>query len=116
MWIHFSFVKNRKNEGTVRFFYGSNRNSLWTKYSQYIDNTIIQPWDAGLILRSLSEKQIAVSDTIKSCERYIYKKDRESGKRILKSFSSEDSALKNISWKEHPLAHKKNLPKIKWNR
>lgn len=90
--------QNRLNEGTVRFFYGSNRNSLWLKYSQYIDNTIIQPWESVLILDSLREKQIAVSDTIKSCERYNYKIDKVTRERILNPFSSEDSALKNKTW------------------
>ena len=90
--------QNRLNEGTVRFFYGSNRNSLWSKYSLYVDNAIIQPWNADLILNSLRDNQIAVSDTIKSCERYIYKTDKKSGLRILYPFSSEDSALKNKTW------------------
>ncbi len=90
--------RSRQNEGTVRFFYGSNRNSLWTKYSQYIDNRIVRPWDPELILESLRERQIAISDTIFSCERYIYKVDKKTGERILLPFSSEDSALKSKTW------------------
>ena len=90
--------QNRQNEGTVRFFYGSNRNSLWTKYSQYIDNSIVEPWDSKLILESLKKRQIAVSDTIRSCERYIYKTDKKTKQRFLYPYSSEDSALKNKTW------------------
>jgi hypothetical protein len=90
--------QNRLNEGTIRFFYGSNRNSLWTKYSEYIDNTIVRPWDSELIIESLIENQIAVSDTIKSCERYIYKIDKKTKERILDPYSSEDSALKKKTW------------------
>jgi hypothetical protein len=90
--------QTRLNEGTVRFFYGSNRNRLWTMYSQYIDNTIVQPWNPELILGSLRENQIAVSDTIQSCERYIYKIDKNTRERNLYPFSSEDSALKNKTW------------------
>jgi hypothetical protein len=89
---------NRLNEGTVRFFYGSNRNSLWAKYSHYIDNTISQPWNSGLIIESLTERGIAISDTIKSCERYLYKKNKKTGERILYPYSSEDSALHTIEW------------------
>ena len=90
--------QNRLNEGTVRFFYGSNRNSLWSLYSQYIDNTINQPWDSDLILGSLREHHIAISDLIVSCERYIYKNDTKTGERILYPYSSEDSALKSKTW------------------
>ncbi|HQU96956.1 MAG TPA: hypothetical protein PLO39_12485 [Saprospiraceae bacterium] len=90
--------QNRQNEGTIRFFYGSNRNSLWTKYGEYIDNSIVEPWDSGLIIESLIENQIAVSDTIKSCERYIYKKDKKTKEKKLYPYSSEDSALKNKTW------------------
>ena len=90
--------QNRLNEGTVRFFYGSNRNKLWTKYSQYIDNTIVQPWNPELILSSLRENKIAVSDTIQSCERYIFKIDKNTREKISFPFSSEDSALKNKTW------------------
>jgi len=90
--------QNRQNEGTVRFFYGSNRNSLWTKYSKYIDNAITQPWDTELLLESLRERQIAVSDIIFSCERYIYKVDKTTRERDLFPYSSEDSAIKNKTW------------------
>ena len=90
--------QNRQNEGTIRFFYCSNRNSLWTKYGEYIDNSIVEPWDSGLIIESLIENQIAVSDTIKSCERYIYKKDKKTKEKKLYPYSSEDSALKNKTW------------------
>lgn len=97
--------QSRLNEGTVRFFYGSNRNKLWKMYSKYIDNTIIQPWNSKLILDSLNDNQIAISDTIKCCERYIYKIDKNSKERILYPFSSEDSALKNITWNKEIIQH-----------
>ena len=90
--------QSRLNEGTVRFFYGSNRNKLWKMYSKYIDNTIIQPWNSKLILDSLNDNQIAISDTIKCCERYIYKIDKNSKEQILYPFSSEDTALRNKIW------------------
>ncbi|REE07629.1 hypothetical protein DFQ09_1163 [Winogradskyella pacifica] len=90
--------RNRLNEGTVRFFYGSNRNSLWTKYSQFIDNTINQPWNPNLILNSLEKRKIAVSDLIKSCERCSYKKNKRTGEKIAFPYSSEDSALRKKTW------------------
>jgi hypothetical protein len=90
--------KNRSNEGTIRFFYGSNRNSLWSKYSQYVDSRILPPWNSELILTSLKERGIAISDTIASCERYVYKVDKKTNQRLLYPFSSEDIALKNKTW------------------
>jgi hypothetical protein len=71
--------QNRQNEGTVRFFYGSIDSGLWGLYRDNIDNLIELPPNPNLILKSLSQKQIAVSDTIVSCERH--------------EFSSEDSKL-----------------------
>ena len=70
---------NRQNEGTIRFFYGSINSGLWGLYRDIIDNTIILPPDPNFILPSLTQRQIAVSDTIYSCERH--------------GFSSEDSKL-----------------------
>lgn len=75
---------NRLKEGTIRFFYGSNRNSLWTKYSKYIDNSLSEPKDELTIIKSLKKHNIAISDIIASCER--------------KDFSSEDSDLLKKNW------------------
>jgi G:T/U-mismatch repair DNA glycosylase len=74
----------RRNEGTVRFFYGSSRNRLWRLYAEYIDQQILPPWDGNRIIESLSMRNIAISDTIQSCERI--------------NFSSEDTALRNQVW------------------
>lgn len=71
--------QNRQNEGTIRFFYGSIDSELWGLYRDYIDNTILLPPNPDFILSSLTQNQIAVSDTIVSCERHYY--------------SSEDSKL-----------------------
>lgn len=71
--------QNRQNEGTIRFFYGSIDSELWRLYRDNIDNTILLPPNPNFILPSLAQRQIALSDTIISCERHI--------------FSSEDSKL-----------------------
>lgn len=71
--------QNRQKEGTIRFFYGSIDSGLWGLYRDNIDNAIILPPNPNLILPSLVKRQIAVSDTIISCERH--------------EFSSEDSKL-----------------------
>lgn len=71
--------QNRKNEGTVRFFYGSKDSGLWGLYHAYIDNTILLPPNPEQIIQSLTQNQIAISDTIVSCVRH--------------EFSSEDSKL-----------------------
>lgn len=85
--------QTRNCEGTMRFFYGSNRNSLWTKYKKYIDNNLSQPWDKDNILKSLKENLIAISDIIESCERYTCKTNKTTGQKSYNPFSSEDSAL-----------------------
>jgi hypothetical protein len=88
---------NRLKEGTIRFFYGSNRNSLWSKYKSFIDDTINFPWNPDEIIDSLESRGISVSDLITSCERYVYKTNKK-GERILFPCSSEDSALRNVKW------------------
>ena len=79
--------QNRHNEGTVRFFYGSVDSELWGLYRNYIDNLIVLPPNPNLILQSLAHRQIAVSDTIVSCERH--------------GFSSEDSKLIHRTYNKH---------------
>jgi hypothetical protein len=71
--------QNRNNEGTIRFFYGSIDSGLWGLYRDYIDQTILLPPNPNLLLPSLAQRQIAVSDTIACCERH--------------EFSSEDNKL-----------------------
>jgi hypothetical protein len=72
-------IQNRQNEGTIRFFYGSIDSALWGLYRDNVDNKISLPPNPNIILPSLAQRQIAVSDTIASCERH--------------GFSSEDSKL-----------------------
>ncbi len=72
-------LQNRQNEGTIRFFYGSIDSGLWSLYRDHIDIEIELPPNPNQILPSLMHRQIAVSDTIISCERH--------------GFSSEDSKL-----------------------
>lgn len=76
--------KNRALEKTFRFFYGSNRNSFWKRYAIGVDNSLQASINADNILESLKRNGIAVSDTIKSCERVNY--------------SSSDNDLKNKTW------------------
>jgi hypothetical protein len=45
-----------------------------------------------------SYRSIAVSDTIRACERYMFRIDEETGERILDPYSSEDLALHNQLW------------------
>ncbi|MGQ7855806.1 hypothetical protein ACUN24_16350 [Pedobacter sp. WC2501] len=84
----------RLKKGSQRFFYGSSKNKFWEKYSNSLDSTIIRSWDKEKILISLKERQIAISDTIVSCDRFIVKKGIKNG------FSSDDSALHNIVYNE----------------
>lgn len=71
--------RNRLNEGTIRFFYGSKDSRFWRLYRDNIDDTIMLPPNPDNIILSLTREKIAVSDTILSCERHEY--------------SSEDSRL-----------------------
>lgn len=64
--------QNRQKKGTTRFFYGSYRSKFWLLYKDIIDQTILLPPDPELILRSLTQRSIAISDTILSCQRHDY--------------------------------------------
>ncbi len=75
---------SRQREGTIRFFYGSIDSGLWRLYRDYIDNTISIPPNPNIIIPSLTQRQIAISDTIISCERH--------------DFSSGDSKLINKTY------------------
>lgn len=79
-------IKERKriDEGTFRFFYGSIDSKFWKLYSNYVDNNIQIPPEPNSILSSLSNKQIAITDIIASCQRH--------------DFSSEDSKLFQKEW------------------
>lgn len=76
--------QNRINEGTIRFFYGSVDSSFWRLYSEIIDNEINLPPNPNELLTSLSDRHIAIADTIISCQRHGY--------------SSEDSKLIEKTW------------------
>ena len=90
--------KKRGIEGTTWFFYGSNRNRLWSKYKEFIDCSISEPWDADIIIESLKNRNIAISDVIIKCERYSNEKNKNTGEEYISQFSSEDSALHNKEW------------------
>jgi hypothetical protein len=71
--------QDRQKKGSIRFFYGSSSSTFWNLYSTYIDDTIVLPPVPDVILQSLTDRQIAISDIISSCVRHDY--------------SSEDSKL-----------------------
>ncbi|MGC6433544.1 MAG: hypothetical protein ACON4M_05060 [Crocinitomicaceae bacterium] len=64
--------QNRQNEGTVRFFYGSVDSGLWGLYRDNIDTQIVLPINPDIIIQSLAQNKIAVSDTIYSCQRHEF--------------------------------------------
>jgi len=94
-------LAQRNMEGTLRFFYGSDRNCLWTLYKQSVDPTIGLPLNTDEIITSLNNKRIALSDIILSCERYIYKTDKKTGKKNIYPYSSEDTALHVRQWNDN---------------
>ena len=63
----------RKNQlqlqrGDISFFYGSQANTFWSWYQQFVDPTVnIQ--NVQSILASLQTNKIAISDVIKECSR-----------------------------------------------
>lgn len=61
-------LKREKN-GSVRFFYGSGSNKFWHLYKTYIDDSINFPIQPEQIKKSLSQFDIAISDTILKCKR-----------------------------------------------
>lgn len=79
--------QHRENNGTIRFFYGSHRSKFWGLYKEYIDKTVPFPLTTqspNLILKSLCQNNIAISDLIVSCTR--------------DGLSASDSRLKNIEY------------------
>ncbi|MDO9553371.1 hypothetical protein [Rhodonellum sp.] len=79
--------QNRQHEGSVRFFYGSIDSGLWGLYSKHLDNLILLPPDPSLIIQSLAQRQIVISDTIASCERHGL--SSEDSKLIRRSYNRE---------------------------
>lgn len=67
------------------FFYGSKDSKFWYHYRKNIDNTIVLPIDIESVLLSLSQRQIAISDTIVSCERH--KRSSEDSKLIRRKYN-----------------------------
>jgi hypothetical protein len=61
--------KIRKNEGTIRFFYGSSKSRFWSLYRQHIDSNVTDPVNRLSAIASLRKNEIAISDTITSCRR-----------------------------------------------
>lgn len=64
--------RNRLKECSIRFFYGSVDSRFWQLYRCHVDGSITVPPNIELVLSSLRHKQIAISDTIISCERNEY--------------------------------------------
>jgi hypothetical protein len=64
--------QRRQNEGTVRFFYGSIDSRFWELYRDHIDNLINLPPEPNLIMQSIAQRNIAIADTIISCQRHQY--------------------------------------------
>ena len=64
--------QNRQNDGSVRFFYGSIDSGFWRLYIDHVDNLLHLPPVPNLILQSLAQHQIAIADTIISCQRHYY--------------------------------------------
>jgi G:T/U-mismatch repair DNA glycosylase len=60
---------SREQEGTFMFFYGSNRSLFWRLYKTHIDNGLEEPFHREALLNSLTRYSIAISDTIKECQR-----------------------------------------------
>lgn len=58
----------RETRGDIQFFYGSSANYFWTWYQNYVEPelNIANP---DSILQSLTNRNIAISDVIKSCRR-----------------------------------------------
>lgn len=79
---------NRNREGTIRFFYGSKDSRFWGLYRDNIDSEIELPPNPEQILRSLSERKIAVSDIIDSCERHNF--SSEDSKLIRRTYNKQD--------------------------
>lgn len=68
----------------IRFFYGSAYSNFWALYQQYVDPSLTVPFNENMLLESITRKNIAFSDTIRSCTR--------------KGTSSLDSSLSEKEW------------------
>ncbi len=83
----------RIEEGTSSFFYGSVDSAFWRWYRTIVDPQITLPPNPDEILPSLMQRKIAISDIIKSCERYKRIRNKTTGDITFDQYSSEDSAL-----------------------
>jgi hypothetical protein len=72
----------REEEGTICFFYGSVDNAFWSLYGRYVDGNILPECNPEILLASLTERRIAMSDLISSCQRHGY--SSEDGKLLSK--------------------------------
>lgn len=59
----------RLENGSCRFFYGSGASRFWQLYRDYVDSSISLPRIRHEVMQSLSQRGIAISDTITKCER-----------------------------------------------
>src|SRR5687767_2984989 len=56
--------QQRRNDGTMRFFYGSVDSSFWSLYRRHVDQNIVLPPNPGQIINSLQHRSISISDVI----------------------------------------------------
>ncbi len=80
-------------------FYGSRHSKLWKLYHAHVDPTLLLPINRDAAIASLSERGIAMSDTILSAER--------------KERSASDNDLRNQVWNTNGLRRLLNLGVIK---
>jgi len=86
---------NRAGRGTFRFFYGSAYSAFWSLYGKFIDENIRPPYNSEILCTSMVNRQIAISDLIRTCERV--------------GFSSADSKLRSKCWNEEGIRQLINL-------
>jgi hypothetical protein len=92
-------ANKRTEKGIAQFFYGSHRSKFWKLYQAHVDDTLILPINQECAIASLSERGIAMSDTIVSAER--------------KEHSASDNDLHNQVWNTEGLRRLLNLGVIK---
>jgi hypothetical protein len=88
-----------KSKGVVTFFYGSRSSKLWKLYQAHVDPALLLPISQEAAIASLSDRGIAMSDTIISAERNDY--------------SASDIDLRNETWNTDGLRRLLNLGVIK---
>jgi G:T/U-mismatch repair DNA glycosylase len=73
--VNYNKVKddsNSRTQSVLPFFYGSENSKFWELYRSNVDGSITPIPKKDLILASLKQHKIAISDTILSCERHEY--------------------------------------------